>query len=310
MLKNISVSIKVFIITSILCLTNIGIYIYQVINFKISSWNTIPTILIVLIIAGNLKNMLSSKVKRGEVAPSQFGAPPSSENKQKRNVKNEDFYALNTSFPSKLSKTNIIVKIVFVIIFGILSVVFYNCGNKTYDYLVQGQIVTTSVEGGVYEDVGHDGNIYTDTRKLEMLVTYEFNGETFEIVIVDAFSNSRDSDKISLCVKNNGDYICVYDNLISYNIMFYTSIILIILTILGFVFKSPNQYLIMNILMFLGMGTICLFNSYDWSFWLLKDFTLFGGCFFILGLICNIQFFLLRIIFKWCRRRDPDYILN
>lgn len=310
MFKNMSVSTKVFIITSILCLANIGIFIYQVANFKISPWNIIPTILIVLIIGGNLKNMLSSRVKSGEVAPSEFGAPSSSENNQKRDVKNEDFYAINTSFPSKLSKSNIIVKIVFVIIFGILSVVFYNCGNKIYDHVVQGHIVATSVEGEVFEEVGQDGYSSTDTRKLVMFVTYEFDGESFKIEIVDSFSHSRDNDKISLCVKNNGDFICVYDNLVSYNIMFYTSLVLIIVTILGFVFKSPNQYLIMNILIFLGMGMICLFNSYNWSFWLLKDFTLFGGCFFILGLICNIQIFLLRIIFRWCRRRDPNYILN
>ena len=194
MLKNISVSTRVFIITSILCLANIGIFIYQVINFKISPWNIIPTILIVLIIGGNLKNMLSSRVKSGEVAPSEFGAPPRSENNQKRDVKNEDFYAINTSFPSRLSKSNIIVKIVFIIIFGILSVVFYNCGNKAYDHVVQGHIDATSVEGEVYEEWDQEGYRSTDTRKLVMLVTYEFNGESFKVEIVDSFSHSRDND--------------------------------------------------------------------------------------------------------------------
>lgn len=304
MLSNLTTSAKVFLVTSLICLVNVAIFIYQVLNLKISPWNVIPTILVGMIVIGNIKTMVQNKPLDKDTT-----------NKTKKhNIKNaddnEDFYAINTSFPSKLTTNNIIVKLVFIGIFVALALLFNTLGSTNqYDLVVKGLIKETYVGGDVYTEIYDGEATTTDTRYLILVVDYEHDGHVYEIEVEDHFSHSRDSDIIELCIKDNGKFVCVYDNIVTFQIMYYACIILTILTALGFMFRLPNVYLVMLVLIFVGLGVICMFNSFYWAGWLLKDFTLFGGCFFILGVMCYIQMILLRIIHS-LHSGNPNFTLE
>ena len=314
MLKNIPISTKVFIATAGLCLVNVGVFVYQVFNLVISPWNIIPTVLVCLIVFGNAKNMLSSKVRKGEAPPSQFGAPPQLGNANVQgasNRENEDFYLINTSFPNKLTFKSIVWKTLFLAIFIGLTCLFAVLGNSVkYDQAVTGTIIEKRVEGEVYTEYDDDGATTTDNRYLVMMVSYEVDGTIYRNELIDKGSTSRKGNFIEVCVTNDGELVCAYDSLLSKKIMMYSCLILAVLTFLGFVFKLPNQYLVMLVFMLLGIGVTCLFNAANWADWLLKDFTLFGGCFFTLGVMCYLQLVLLRIIHTIGKRRDPNFIIT
>ena len=310
MFKNAPVSTKVFIVTAGLCLINVAIFVYQVFNLVISPWNIIPTVLVVFIILGNLKNMLSHKVKNGEEAPSQFGAPPTN-NTNRGLSDNEDFCAINTSFPTKLTIKSILWKTLFLAIFIGLTCLFSVLGNAIkYDQVVTGTIIEKSVEGEIYTEYDSDGSTTVDNRYMVLLVSYEVDGVIYRSELTDKTSVNRKGNFIDVCVLDDGELVCAYDKVVSYKIMQWASVFFALLTFLGFVFKLPNQYLVMLVLMCVGVGITCLFNATDWSNWLLKDFTSFGGCFFTLGLMCYVQLVLLRIIFTLGRKRDSNYTLS
>ena len=126
-MSDMKVSDKVFMIVSILGLFNIGLMVYQFCNFVISIWSIIPTVIVVLVIFGNLKNMLSKKVKNGEVAPSKFGAPPAEKRKLEAGV---DFYASNTAFPSKLTPKQVLSKIIAIVVCIVLAFMFCGFANN------------------------------------------------------------------------------------------------------------------------------------------------------------------------------------
>ena len=315
MLKNMPVSTKVFIATAAICIINIVVFVYQVFNLVISPWNIVPTLLVVLIVFGNAKNMLSSKVRKGEVPPSQFGAPPQLANANDSsgtNDPNEDFFLINTSFPKKLTIKSILWKTIFVAIFIGLTCLFSVLSNGIkYDQVVTGTIIQKTVEGDVYTDYDSEGNATTtDNRYLVLLVSYEVDGVIYRDELVDKGSTTRKGNFIDVCVTNDGELVCSRDKLTTYQVMVWTCIILTVLTILGFVFKLPNQYLVMLVFIFFGVGITCLFNNNNWASWLLKDFTLFGGCFFTLGVMCYLQLVLLRIIHTIGKRRDLNYKIS
>jgi hypothetical protein len=188
---------------------------------------------------------------------------------------------------------------------------FSTLGNNIkYDQVVTGTIVEKRVEGDVYTEYSSDGATTTDNRVLVMTVSYEVDGTIYRAEVRDSFSHKRENNFIDLCVNNDGTYVCVYGKLVSLNVMKYASIAFAILTFLGFVFKLPNQYLVVLVFGIFGVGIIALFNFADWSNWLLKDFTLFGGCFFTIGIMCILQLILLRIAHTIGIRRDSNYKLS
>ena len=312
MFKNMKTSTKVFFATAPLILVNIGILVYQFMNMVVSAWNIIPSLVLIFIIAGNVINMLGIKLPGFLSKLSDFGASAPSEKEQNAYRENEDFYAINTSFPTKLSASNIAWKILFLALFIGLTCLFSTLGNNIkYDQVVTGTVIDKYVEGSVDTSVSSDGSVSSsDNRKLVMLVSYEVDGTIYRTEVRDNFSHKRENNFIDLCVKNDGTYVCVYGKLVSFDVMKYASIAFAILTFLGFVFKLPNQYLFMLVLGILGVGIIALFNFADWSNWLLKDFTLFGGCFFTLGIMCILQLILLRIAHTIGIRRDSNYKLS
>ena len=310
MFKKLPISTKIFIISSALCLINVALFVYQAFNLVISPWNIVPTVLVVFIIVGNIKNMTSEKVKSGEKMPSQFGAPPVTDNNRTLS-ENEDFYAINTSFPTKLTMKSILWKALFLAIFIGLTCLFSVLGNAIkYDQVVTGTIIEKSVEGEIYTEYDSDGSTTVDNRYMVYLVSYEVDGVIYRSELVDKTSVTRKGNLINVCVNDDGELVCAYDKVVSYKIMVYTCISLAVLTFLGFVFKLPNQYLVMLVLMLVGVGIICFLNSTNWAGWLLKDFTLFGGCFFTLGFMCYIQILLMRIIFTIGKHRDSNFTIS
>ena len=309
MFKNAPASTKIFVVTSLICLVNVGLFVYQVFNLVISPWNIIPTVLVVLIIGGNMKNMLNHQVKSGQKPASQFGAPPQTANAS--GAANEDFYAINTSFPSKLTIKSVMWKALFLAIFIALTCLFSFMYNSVkFDQIVTGTIIEKRVEGDVYTEYDDDGVTTTDNRYLVMLVSYEVDGVIYRSELTDGGSTSRKGNFIDVCVNNDGELVCAYDTIVAKKVMVYACIILAVLTFLGFVFKLPNQYLFMLGLMFVGIGIICLLNAGNMSAWLLKDFTLFGGCFFTLGAMCYIQLVLCRVVYAIGKKKDPNYIFS
>jgi len=296
--SNIKTSTKIFLCTAILIIANIIIFAHQVMNHVFTAWNIVPTIIIVMVIIINIKVMF-------------WGGFKQENERARKEGYNEDFYALNTSFPSSLTKVNILVKIVFIILFVILTILFGALNNNyKYDQVVQGRIVRVSDEGSTDIIISDDGVETKENRKLVLDVEYKVNGKSYSVVVVDSFSSKRDIGFIDLCVQSNGDFVCVKDNLISYQIMFYACIVLSVLTLLGFVFKLPNQYLVMLVFIFVGIGIVCLFNSFHWSEWLLNDFTVLGACFLTMGIMYYIQMVLMRIVFTIGRRKDYNYMIS
>ena len=311
MFKNMKASTKVFLMTAPLALVNIAVLIYQFVHLVISPWNIIPTLLLIFILVGNIINMLGIKLPGRLASLSQFGAPAPSDAEQNAYRENEDFYAINTSFPTKLTVKNIIWKTLFLAIFIGLTCLFSVLGaNIQYDQVVTGTIIEKRVEGEVYTEYTDDGTTTHDNRVLVMTVSYTVGEDIYRTEVRDNFSHSRDNNFIKLCVNNDGTYVCPYDKVQSFRIMRYASIVFAIITFLGFVFKLPNQYLALLVIGVVGVGIICLFNSADWGSWLLKDFTLFGGCFVTLCTMSIIQLILLRIMHSIGIRRDGNFKLS
>lgn len=299
MFKKLKVSEKVFLILSLLYLVNIGVFVYQCINLVIDAWNVIPTIIIGYIMYINLKHKFEKHDEEpvNELQPIDKNDNVQLNNEQQKIYKNdnEDFYAFNTSFPKCLTLKSIIVKIVFVIIFIGLTVLFSVLGNNLkYDSVVKGVVVRTVVTGSVVQV--EDGS-FKDQRKTIMFVNYEFNDELREVEVEAPHIVNMVNKDINLCIDSEGNFKHVYDQVITYDIMFYTCIVLTIFTILGFVFKLPNQYLVMTVIMFLGVGAICLFNSRYWAGALLQPFTVFGGLFLTTGLMAYLLMIVLRTVY-------------
>ena len=312
MLKKMKTSTKVFLATVPLAFINVAILVYQFSNLVISPWNIIPTVLIVLIMVGNIINMLGIKLSGAMANLSQFGAPAPSDKEQNALRDNEDFYAINTSFPTRLTMASILWKTLFLIIFIVLTCFFaYKGSSIKYDQVVTGTVIEKHVMGSVETDVSSSGEVVSsDNRSLLMVVSYEVDGKMYKAEVRDQFSHNRRSAVIDLCVNNDGSFVCAYGKVVSFKIMAVASVVFAILTFLGFVFKLPNQYLVLLVMGILGVGIIAMFNFADWSNWLLKDFTLFGGCFVTLCVMCMIQLIALRIIHTIGRKRDSNFKLS
>ena len=214
MFKKMKVSTKVFIATSLLCLVNIGVFIYQLINLKFSMWAFVPTFLVVMIVVSNIIFMIKNDIKK-EVSKALTNNEKLPRNYTQRRISdNEDFYAINTSFPNKLTTKSIVAKIVFVIVFALLALLFNGILSKIdYDMIVTGNIKETYILGSVHIDEYANELVSSDNRKLVMVVRYEVEGQVNEIEVIDGFSHSRDNGTISLCVKNDGTFVCAYDNI-------------------------------------------------------------------------------------------------
>lgn len=305
MFKSLKTSTKVFAITSFFCLINIFLFVCQLIHGNISTWNIVSTILCLAIIGFALGKMLKEDLNNDVYSIEK------TKSKTMEKTQNEDFYAINTSFPKKLTKKSIIVKILFLLIFLSGVILFWVFEHSVkYQHVVCGEVVKVAQYGKLNKEDTEDGIVIIDTRYIVLDVEYEFGGKTFEIKIKDSFSHSRTNTNINLCLNDDGEFICVNDNIISYNVMFWVCIILAVLTFLGFIFKLPNQYIFMLVLIFVGIGCICLVNSFNWEQWLIKDFTSFGAMCFTLGIICYTQMVVLRIIYTIQKRKNHEYVLN
>lgn len=303
---------KVFLATTPLALVNIGILVYQFSHLVISPWNIIPTLILLFIVLGNVINMMGFRPKgRFGSFLTQFGAPPSETSQEPQLGENDAFVALNSTFPKKLTLKNIILKTLFMAIFIALTCLFSFLGsNIKYDQVVTGTVIEKHIEGEVYTEYDNGESTTTDNRVLVMTVSYTVGEDMYRTEIVDKFSITRDSSFIDLCVNNDGTYVCPYDKVMSYKIMTIAALVFAVLTFLGFVFKLPNVYLAILVIGVVGMGIICLFNSANWAGWLLKDFTLFGGCFVTLCAMVMIELILIRIIYAIGSKRDSNFKIS
>ncbi len=312
-MKKLSVTNKVFILTSILALANIALVVYQGANFVLTAWNIIPTLIVLMIFVGNILPMFRKTPLENTIDASSAGTSyVMNENSNKDKVENQDFYAINTSFPTKLTLMSIVVNVVAVILFCVLAFSFnFLKSSMGYDMVVTGNIVHQVLDGETYTEYSVSGMETTESRYLSMVVSYSVNDETFKEEIIDMFANTYRSDRsIDLCVKKDGTLVCAYDKIISYNVMFYTSIVCVVLALLSFILRLPNQYIVLLGIGFVGMGMIALFNINTWCDWLVKDLTTFGACFLNLGFISVVQMIALRITHMVGKRKDPNFKMD
>ena len=107
-----------------------------------------------------------------------------------------------------------------------------------------------------------------------------------------------------------GDFVCLEDQVHAFWLLFWVSLVSLILIIVGWVLKLPLKYLIMVAIGYLGVGLIALFASTNWSSILLHPVSGIGLMFLMPSIMIVGCLITIKIIYINRTKKDPNYILE
>ena len=312
MFKKMKLSNKIFVFMSLMGLPNVVLFIWQVTHGVVSLVNIIPTIPFVVILFCGIKNLLNPKVRSGEVLPKMYGLDkPDIELEKGESKKNVDFYFNKMAFPHD-KKPLLLPTIIFCVIFvGIAMVSMILKFSNNYEEIVTGHIVDQVYLVESSSSVSSSGASSSRKSTLIMTVSYIANNEEHTIEIKDTMALSKmEKLEIDLCIDEKGEFVCVYGQMIKYDIICAVCVFVSILAIMGCVLRFPVCNLAALVVIVVGVVLFAFANVNNWSGCLLHTLTVFGGLFVTVGLMTTVEFLVLRIAFDKGRKIDPNYTVE
>lgn len=281
-------SIKIIFISFSLYLIQLGFVIFQLCNKIFTIWNIIPLVMVVVIIVFNIinnKRLLKEKV----LDQFENGSPTEYSGKKVVNSRRKTNLIFDCTKPIK--KTDVIVRVVFLIILLVIAGIFgflYKDKKDNYN-VVTATIVEQKIEKGdkkyketvKIDEYGKEVSTTYTTIKYDTIVEYELDDVKYRTIIPLEMVKVS---KLKICVNDEGEFKKVYNT----NIFLYTAIVCIVTSVLilfSLLFKYPVEFFVFIMIAAIGVVVIFVINLGCFSNILYNDLTSFGLFFVLTGLM-------------------------
>lgn len=265
----------------------IAFFVYQAKNKIFTLWNIVSTLIVVGIFINAVRMMFNERISKKQTAV----------------ISDPDIVTggstVDYSKPQKRSKKTIVIfSLITAILFG-LSALFFNVYNDKSNGL---QVVSSTVlsqhgETKVTTEETDEGITQTEEEFIEVVVSYEFNGEKKQATITSKTTSKIFVDELKIYVDETGKFINDYGRILAWKIEAIIFLIAGILLLLTTIFALGIEFIAGTIFTLIGTALFFLVGSPFIENILFNDISCFLACFANIGiymLLCGI----LNIIFS------------
>lgn len=235
-----------FIIPLLLQLT---FFIYQLTNKIFSIWNIIATGMMVGIFVNAVRmskhDKSQSKPKDSDIVTGGSTTNDSSQSSQKQ------------------SKKSIIIKVIAGVICLALSVLFFNIHNNKSEglILVNSTVISQDGETTIETEETDDGISQSESEHIDVIVEYEFNGETKQARISGNTTSKIYVDELKIYIDQNGKFVSDYGRILVWKIEAIIFLCSAILLALITIFSLGVEFIAGLIFFFGGLAIFFLIGS-------------------------------------------------
>jgi len=272
-------------------LLQLALFVYQLTNKIFSIWNIIAT--------GMMIGLFVNAVRM------------SKHDKNQSKPKDPDIVTggstINNSNQSaqKQSKKSIIIKVIAGVICIALSILFFNIHNNKSDglILVNSTVISQDGETTIETEETDEGISQSESEHIDVIVEYEFNGETKQTRISGNTTSKIYVDELKIYVDQNGKFVSDYGRILVWKIEAIIFLCSAILLALITIFSLGVEFTAGLVFFFAGLAIFFLIGSpFIENIWF-NDLSCFCSLFINIG-IYMLLVGILNLIF--IKKEEPE----